>query len=257
MPRKYGYIPDLMDFRDKVYAVPRPTLAALPASVDLRPQCPPVVDQGDLNGCVGNAIAAAVQFDQMKQGIAAWAVSRLFIYYNARVIEDSIASDNGCQIRDGIKSIGQQGICSEDEWPYDVTQFATAPSAQAVRDASDNTAINYQAITRSLDQLKGCLAEGRPFVFGFSVYSSFDAIGADGMMPMPSTSEDLEGGHAVVAVGYSDELQRVIVRNSWGTSFGDNGHFYMPYAYLLDENLSDDMWRIQSVREGAATGSAG
>jgi C1A family cysteine protease len=130
VPRKikgYGWIPDLPDHRDHLYAAPPPRLTALPPSTDLRPQCPPVYDQGQLGSCTANAIAGAIEFDQMKQGQTPFVPSRLFIYYNERDIEGTVGSDSGAQIRDGIKSVAQQGVCPEPEWPYDITKFTEKP----------------------------------------------------------------------------------------------------------------------------------
>jgi C1A family cysteine protease len=53
------------------------------------------------------------------------------------------------------------------------------------------------------------------------------------------------GGHAVLAVGYDDNAQRFIVRNSWGRRWGIAGYFTMPYAYLADDNLAADFWTIR------------
>jgi len=97
--------------------------------------------------------------------------------------------------------------------------------------------------------MKGCLASGFPFVFGFSVYESFEsaAVGKSGIVPMPASSEKQLGGHAVLAVGYDDRDQRFIVRNSWGPKWGMRGYFTMPYAYVTDSNLADDLWTIRVI----------
>ena len=101
----YGWVPDLPDQRDKLYQAPARMVAALPKSVDLRPGCPEVYDQGQLGSCTANAIGAALQFDQIKQKQAdVFAPSRLFIYYNERVIENTVDEDSGAMIRDGIKA---------------------------------------------------------------------------------------------------------------------------------------------------------
>ncbi len=120
--------------------------------------------------------------------------------------------------------------------------------------AAANHVVSYQRVTRSLPQLKGCLAEGFPFVFGFTVYESFesDEVRAGGVVPMPSSGEQVLGGHAVLAVGYDDGTQRFLVRNSWGTEWGQHGHFTMPYAYLTERNLSSDFWTLRAVTAGAA-----
>jgi len=129
----YGWIPDIPDARDRVLQLPR-RAAALPPSVDLRAQCPAVYDQGQLGSCTANAIAGAIEFDQRKQQLTQiFTPSRLFIYYNERVMENSVASDSGAQIRDGIKSVGSQGACPETLWPYEEDQFATRPATKSRR----------------------------------------------------------------------------------------------------------------------------
>lgn len=248
--RHYGWQPDLPDHRDYMYAAPAPVLAALPAKVDLRRQCPPVMDQGQLGSCTANAIANAHRFDQMKQqAVDNFPPSRLFIYYNERAMEGSINSDSGAQIRDGIKSIAKQGVCPEGEWPYDIAKFARKPPVRAVKDALKHQALAYQRVMQTLSQIKGCLAAGYPFVFGFTVYEAFesDAVARTGKVSMPGPKEKSLGGHAVLAVGYDDARQAVIVMNSWSDKWGDKGFFYLPYAYIGDRNLADDFWTIRVV----------
>jgi C1A family cysteine protease len=249
--RAYGWVPDHPDHRDLMYSAPTHVAAALPASVDLRPQCPGVFDQGQLGSCTGNAIAGAHEFDQIKQQLpSVFTPSRLFIYYNERAMERTIASDAGAQIRDGIKSLGRQGVCPERMWPYAINRFADRPSAQCYLAARKHCAVQYYRVPRLLSQFKGCLAEGFPFVFGFTVYSAFegDEVAKTGVLQMPGPGEQVVGGHAVLAVGYDDMQQRFIVRNSWGSAWGMQGYFTMPYAYLLDENLSDDFWTVRLIR---------
>src|ERR1700752_2140455 len=131
-PRKiahYGWIPDQPDQRDHLYAAPPQMLARLPKSTDLRAQCPPVYDQGQLGSCTANAIGGALEFDQLKQKKPNAATpSRLFIYYNERAIEHTIDSDSGAQIRDGVKSVHKLGAPPEDpDWPYDINKFSQKP----------------------------------------------------------------------------------------------------------------------------------
>src|SRR5471030_1891458 len=128
--KKYGWIPDLPDQRDIIFSAQRDALAVTPALVDLRSQCPPVYDQGQLGSCTANGIGGAIHFERLKQQAAPdFVPSRLFIYYNERVIEHTVQSDAGAQIRDGIKTVAKQGDCPETEWPYDVAKFAHKPSA--------------------------------------------------------------------------------------------------------------------------------
>jgi C1A family cysteine protease len=250
--KKLGWIPDLPDQRDHLYAAPLAALGPLPSSIDLRQQCPEIYDQGQLGSCTANAIAAAIEFDQMKQQLPKeFLPSRLFIYYNERVIEGTVGSDSGAQIRDGIKSVNHQGACPESEWPYDITKFADLPPKQAYDDALLDRAVSYQRVARDLTQMKGCLASGYPFVFGFTVYDSFMSqdVATTGQAPMPGPNEQQVGGHAVMAVGYDDTQQRFIVRNSWGAGWGMAGYFTMPYAYLIQPGLASDLWTIRVVSE--------
>ena len=157
MPRKiqrYGWVPDLPDHRDYLYAAPIEIFKALPASVDLRPGCPPVYSQGELGSCTANAIAGAIEFDQIKQGKIPFMPSRLFIYYNERAMEGTINSDSGAMIRDGVKSVANQGVCPESEWPYITSQFVLQPPARCYQDALSERAIVYQRIWQNLILMK-------------------------------------------------------------------------------------------------------
>lgn len=261
--RGFGWVPDLPDARDHLFATQPGTVGVLPASVDLRPNCPAqVYDQGRIGSCTANAIAGAFEFELLKQRLTDFMPSRLFIYYNERSIEGSVGTDSGAMIRDGMKTVANQGVCLEDEWKYDDTPPAQdggpwptgaragqKPTDQCYTDALANTSLSYQRVVRSLPQFKGCLAEGYPFVFGFSVYESFesDEVAHTGVVPLPSPAEQLSGGHAVLAVGYDDAAQRFLVRNSWGPAWGMAGYFTMPYAYLTERNLSSDFWTIRTV----------
>jgi hypothetical protein len=169
------WLPDLPDQRDHFYAAPVELAGVLPAKVNLRPQCPPVYDQGQLGSCTANAIAAAIKFDRLEQKLADFTPSRLFIYYNEHAIEHTIDSDSSAQIRNGIKSVGKQGDCPETERPYVIARFKTGPKPQGYANALKYRAIFYQRLTPILSQLKGYLASGYPFVFGFTVYESFES----------------------------------------------------------------------------------
>ena len=256
MPRKikgYGWQPDLPDGRDLLYAAPLKPLAKLPEKVDLRKNCPKIYNQGELGSCTANAIAAALEFDQMKQRLKnVFTPSRLFIYYNERAIEGTVDSDSGAMIRDGVKSVAKQGACSESSWPYEIDRFRAKPSRECYAQGRNHQAIRYLRVNQSLGQLKGCLAEGFPFVFGFAVYAGFESrhVEETGEVEMPRAKEEFLGGHAVLAVGYDERTQRFIVRNSWGTKWGKRGYFTMPYPYLLQSSLSQDFWTIRKV-EGA------
>lgn len=245
----YGWVPDLPDQRDKLYAAPARVLRAMPPKVDLRPGCPPVYDQGQLGSCTANGIAAAIEFDRRKLGQKTFTPSRLFIYYNERVIEGTVNQDAGAQIRDGIKSVVKIGAPPETDWPYDISKYTHRPPARAYADAKKDLVTSYFRLTQTISQMRGCLAGGYPFIFGFTVYESFesDQVAQTGNVPMPGSGERAVGGHAVTAVGYDDSNRRFIIRNSWGASWGIKGYCLMPYEYLLTPNLSSDFWTIRSV----------
>lgn len=253
--RKYGWIPSLPALRDEhnYYAAAKKTLLAplLPPIVDLRPQCSPIQDQGQLGSCTANAIAGAFDFERGRQSLPFMQPSRLFIYYNERAIEGTINSDAGAQIRDGFKVINTHGVCYESQWPYDIAAFAQRPWPNCYQKAKQDKCLSYLAVAQYTSTMKECLSEGYPFVFGFTVYESFesDAVAASGIVPMPGPNEAVVGGHAVVAVGYNDATQRFYCRNSWGTDWGQAGYFEMPYAYLNNPNLSDDFWTIRLVEK--------
>jgi C1A family cysteine protease len=239
----YGWAPDLPDGRDLLYAAPHAQITNLPPSVDLRGKCPPVYDQGQLGSCTANAIGAAVEFIHRPQFVP----SRLFIYYNERKMEGTIASDAGAQIRDGIKSVATQGACPETDWPYDITQFAVQPPPPAYANALNTRATRYYRVVQDIGQIRGCLAEGFPLVFGFTVYEFFEGseMADSGILTLPAAGEQVVGGHAVMAVGYDDSEQTMLVRNSWGDQWGMDGYFKMPYAYITSHRLASDFWTIR------------
>lgn len=248
MPHAMGWITDRPDQRDRPYLAAL-KLGNLPPSVDLRTSCPPVYDQGQLGSCTGQAIAAALEFDQIKQGEPYTPLSRLFIYYCERARENTVNSDAGAMIRDGIWSVAHLGAPPETEWPYDITQFTARPPEQCYTDATAHKALSYMRLGRAITIMKSCLASGYPFVLGISVYQSFesDTVAASGRVPMPGLGEAQLGGHCMLAVGYQDDEQVFIVRNSWSTSWGDAGYCYIPYNYLLSPGLSSDFWTIRTI----------
>ncbi len=246
----YGWLRDLPDARDFAYAAPLNRFPqGLPASVDMRPACPPVYNQGQLGSCTANGIAGAIEFDQGKIGNQEFTPSRLFIYYSERVIEGTVNQDSGAQVRDGIKSVVTLGAPPETDWPYVIANFAERPPPLAYSDAKLDLVSSYARVTQNLAQMQGCLAEGYPFVFGFTVYQSFEsqAVASSGIVPMPSPGEATVGGHCVLAVGYSNTTRTFIIRNSWGTGWGMKGYCTMPYEYLLDAQLASDFWTLRSV----------
>lgn len=247
--QRYGWRPDTPDLRDFLMAVaPAKTL---PASASLRSKMPPVYDQGALGSCTANSIGAIVEFNERKQREPDAATpSRLFIYYNERVMEGTVPQDAGAEIRDGIKSVAQLGAPPEQLWPYDITKFARKPPARAYTEAKKHQVLRYQRVAQTAIALQSVLASGFPISFGFSVYSSFETnVGADGVVPMPRPSEAMLGGHAVVAIGYKQIRGQLYFecRNSWGPRWADRGYFWMPAGYVTSRSLASDFWVIEQV----------
>lgn len=246
MTHRLGWVPDLPDHRDHKFSMLEGL--PLPSLVDLRGQDSPIEDQGPLGSCTSFAAGAAFRFDLRKQGLQDFVTSHLFEYYNSRP-RNQKGVDSGASIRAAIKAVGTYGICPETEWPYEINRFAAKPPPKSYTDALQDRAISYLRVSQGLTAMKNCLAQGFPVVIGISVYESFEShtVETTGMVPMPGLSEQLLGGHALLVVGYRDSDQHFIVRNSWGTGFGDGGYIYLPYAYLGDSNLASDFWTVRLI----------
>jgi C1A family cysteine protease len=242
----YGWVPDVPDHHDFLYSAIRVAPPTLPPKVDMRPLCPPVANQGNLGSCTANALAGELEFLELKDKLPMVYLSRLFIYYDERVIECSVNSDSGAALRDGMKTLAKQGVCPEKIWPYIISKFKAKPTAACYKQGVQHKITSYHRLL-NIDDMRGCLAEGYPFVFGFTCYESFESqqVANTGILSMPGPNEKQVGGHAVVGVGYDDSQKRFIVRNSWGTDWGMQGYFTIPYTYLADRNLSDDFWTVR------------
>lgn len=262
--RFYGWIKDVEDKRDHVYHLTLKQIqkASEEKAVDLRETCPKVYDQGQLGSCTANSIGGAFEFDLLRQNLKDFVPSRLFIYYNERVMEGSVSQDAGAQIRDGIKSIAKQGVCHEADWPYDIEKFAEKPPQDCYLSAKGTKCLKYARVSQRVDHLKAVLVHERiPIPFGFAVHKSFETpeVAETGVMPMPgSEAEDpVLGGHAVALVGFDDDKKHFIVRNSWGPDWGVNGYFYMPYDFVSNPEECQDFWVVKYVEEDKDTGDVG
>jgi C1A family cysteine protease len=245
----YGWRRDLPDYRDLHVTRAMMHAAATPARVDLRAHMPAIYDQGNLGSCTANAIAACIEFDQIKQKIKKFIPSRLFIYFEERRIEGTVDADAGAEIRDGMKVVNKLGAPDEKLWPYDIARFRQHPPAACYPAALLDRAVEYRAVAQTQAAVQSVLAAGWPIVFGFSCYESIDndEVARTGILPMPQQGESQVGGHAVVLCGYDNAKARFIVRNSWGTDWGQKGYFEMPYRYVLDYRLAADFWTVRSV----------
>lgn len=245
--RTFSWRPDVPDHRDRFYTAKK-LKAGLPAVVERLGFENVIEDQGNLGSCTGNSSTSMLE---IKLGLTS-GLSRLMAYYNGRVIDGTVGTDDGAQIRSVIKGLTKTGTSVEALWPYDVKKFATKPSAAAFNQAKSGLLAEiakrklgyYRVLT--LDDLLNSLANGNTVTFGFSVPASFDNLPASALLALPKKNEAILGGHAVVAVGYDLKKKFVWVRNSWGANWGINGYFKMPFAWFNDpRRLVDDMWTIQ------------
>jgi C1A family cysteine protease len=243
----YGYRRDQRDPRDRFFSA----AVDLPATVDLRGDCPPVLDQGQLGSCTAHGITEALRFHLVKKGGPRdHTLSRLQLYYDERAIEGSVSDDSGAEIRDGIKCAAKIGVAHEGLWPYRITKFRNRPPASVYRDAQKFTAISYERVEVGTQALKQAMASGVPVIVGFAVFDSFEsaAVARTGMVPMPDLArEQMLGGHCTLVVGYGQKPGTFTVRNSWAADWGDRGDCYMPEDYLGSSKFGGDYWVIRSI----------
>ena len=236
----FGWRPDLVDQRDYKYSSVR-EVVELPSSVDLRNICSAIDDQGNLGSCTANAGVGLLEALDKKPDGKYTDLSRLFLYYNTRVLEGTVRYDSGCTVRNTLKAMFKYGVCPESRWPYKIEKYRTKPNATSYKDGLRRVIKGYYSM-RTLGEIKASLAEGMPVMFGFTVYENFESeeVVRTGQLGMPSPKDAVLGGHCVLAVGYDDASQKLIVRNSWGM-WGDAGCFYMPYEYVT-QKIASDFW---------------
>ena len=225
----------------------------LPARVDLRPHMTPIENQERTSSCVANAVAGAYEYlFKRYQGVDEYDVSRLFIYYNARSLHQAEGRDQGTSLKAAILGLMEYGACSEETWPFDAELVNTEPDEDAYDEASSFLIEDVAVVPADLTAWKMCLAEGYPIIFAISLFRSFDQL-RRGVVPMPSSKEttrEAHGAHAMLCVGYSDPDQVFIVRNSWGSGWGEQGYCYIPYAYLSNPKFyCGEPWLIRQVEE--------
>ncbi|WP_181357416.1 C1 family peptidase [Stenomitos frigidus] len=244
-----SYRPDKKNPNDKTYKSSRST-DDLPSKVDLRPYMTPVENQGNSNSCTANAMAGAYEYLAKRVKGSAHDVSRLFIYYNARELDGATDSDEGTYLRSCVKVLKKYGTCAETTWPFDLHRIFEPPHESAYTEATSFLIEDAYRVKVDLDAMRQCLADGYPFTFGLDLFSSFQKAGSKGLVPMPDPdSEQHDGGHAMLCVGYSDADKVFIVRNSWGEGWGDHGYCYIPYDYMTNPDLNGDLWAIRHVAD--------
>lgn len=235
---KYSVRQDPLDWRDLPYTFKREPLRDI---VDLRKWASPIEDQDHLGSCTGQAVVGAYELMLNKQDPSKFVdLSRLFVYYNARMIEDATKEDVGAYVRDAIKSVQQYGVCKEELWPYLIEDFAVPPSIKCYEDAKNRTIKNYYRIS-TLEDTLDALNKEYPVVFSMRVYESFDDLYDSGhTIKMPGKNESPIGAHAMCFVGYDLNRKLFLVRNSFGKDWGLNGYCYMPFDYMRNEVM--DCW---------------
>ena len=244
-----SYRPDKEDPNDKKYAADRYSSEELPSRVDLRQHMSAVEDQGEVGSCTANAMAGAYEYLAKRTLGDSGDVSRLFVYYNARALEAEHNEDRGTSLRNCIQVLRVMGTCAEEIWPYDPEMLNERPSSEAYEDAARFLIEDAQRINIDLDAMKHCLAEGYPFAFGLVLFESF-MKSRQGRIPMPDIeNEQFLGGHAMLCVGYSDQSQVFVARNSWGSDWGDKGYCYIPYDYIANPQYCADCWTIRKVTD--------
>lgn len=245
--KRLGWRPGLPKQKPFMY-YPQRGLVGLPSSVDLQSKCPKVYDQGKLSSCTANAAAGLSHFVMKKFNLPGFTPSRLAIYYWERVIEGTVGQDSGASLSDAMTVMTTNGCPHESLWWYNINKFTVKPNQKVVTDGVHHKFKEGLSITQDLVHLKSCLSEGFPFIFGFTVYDSFESqtVATTGIMPMPKSTEQVLGGHAVMAVGYDDSKQMFKVRNSWGDGWGLSGYFWMPFQFIQDSNYASDFWTAHS-----------
>lgn len=250
-PRIYNWKPSPADERDlpstrHLYLPP----TSLPSEFELEKKIP-IYDQEDLGSCTANSGCVCYRLESAQLlGDFRFEPSRLFLYYNTRLLEGTPEEDSGAYIRDVFKALNKYGLAHETFFPYNTRDFAKKPTADALINGLKNVVVKYTAVQQNQTVIKQTLLSGAAISFGFNVYTSFEHGNwhtTSGMMPIPKNTELLLGGHAVTIIGWSDSKQAFLIQNSWGTEWGLEGKFWMPYSFLLSKQC-DDFWCIDEIK---------
>jgi C1A family cysteine protease len=236
---QYRVRADPPDWRDLVY---ESTLKPRRDSVDLRPWASAVEEQGHLGSCTGQAVVGSYEL-LVNRNYAAQAtdLSRLFVYYNARLLEDVVNEDVGAYIRDAIKAVQQYGVCDERTWPYRINYFNITPTEASYQDAKKRNIKNYRRVV-GLPDILDVLNSDRPITFSLLVYSEFDRLedSADYILRLPAADAEPLGGHAMCLVGYDLKRELVLARNSFGADWCMGGYCWLTFEYMRQATM--DNW---------------
>lgn len=260
--RHYGWMRDIPSLKDwpmeKVMSMnamlagatlAAPGGTAAPTKTSMRSYCSPVEDQGQYGSCTGHASVGAVEIYERRAYGKHIDASRAFVYWCARKLL-GLTGDTGAYLRTVMGVLALYGVPPEQYWPYRADYIDKEPPAWVFGLAGNYKAGQYFKC-RNLDEIKLNLANGIPVMFGFTVFSSVAMAETTGLIPYPDPSENIEGGHAVLAIGYDDakkigqDVGALEIRNSWGKGWGDRGYGWLPYRYFTGTPaLADDAWAL-------------
>jgi len=217
-------------------------------SYSLKSKIKTIYNQGEIGSCVSNAFAQYINMCTINHVF----ISRLLHYYCGRAIEgDSSADDTGLEIRQAASIIKKYGACDEKSWVYDTKMVSVLPPLDVFKQSLLFKKYTYTFASQRINDLLTILyVKKLPIIFGFNVYESFTsgAVAKTGIVPMPDVStEKSYGGHCMVIIGFDKTTQLFTCVNSWGTSWGNGGFCYMPFAYILDSTLASDFCYIDFV----------
>lgn len=251
-PKLGGWRKEDKSDEDKIFDTQKLSLVSISDNkIDLRSMCSPVEKQLQLSSCVGNAIVGGLELLLRSRHGNFVDLSRLFVYYNSRLMNGEQNKDEGTYIRLAMGTLSSLGTCPEELCEYDTKNVFVRPSWKAYRSAHVNKVDKYYRIETSgnnrTQQIKAALNNSYPVVFGCIVGDELVKVQQDGIVKMPSEHRGETGGHAMLIVGYNDNDQHFIVRNSWGEFWGDKGYCYIPYVYL-DATNANDFWVMTGVK---------
>jgi len=211
--------------------------------IDLRDKFKEIYDQGKISSCTANALTSIYEYD--KKGFEG---SRLFLYYNERLLINETHKDEGAYLSDGIKALKKYGICEEKYFPYIIKNVYKEPSKEAYENGKINYIIEAKEISNNIKEIKKWLKRNEPIVIGIKIYDNF-MNSKTGKIEIPKENNKYIGGHAVIICGYKEKERIFIMRNSWGKYWGDKGYFYISYDYINNSELCGDLWIITRIFE--------
>ncbi len=250
----YGYKPDPEDQRDYMFSATY-AVEELPAQADHLIHMPPVRDQSQMSSCTGFAERTQLEHMQRFKG-EMWEISPLFIYNMARIEDGTFPSDGGSYLRTACKVAAKYGVPKESDFPYDLSKVTLEPPPEVKSKALGFKSLRYERIQVAPQYIQSAIWRGFTVVAGITVKSSFESqqVASSGMVPYPQPDEPTVGGHAFVIHGYDNtrktlegDLGMYHCQNSWGTGWGENGHFWMPYHYIHNYALTGDLWAVYEV----------